>query len=341
MKNVKILIPMAALVLLIIAGQSCKKASAEDNVATEQQASANFDDVDNASQDFEAPDIDELTDPIPYEPEALTVTVGTLTRATASEDAAANCDAFKYAPAGKEASAKVGYGGNSINVAITLAGLPAGSSDIDSIVNVNSSTGAYAEAAKVEKVGGRLVISDVTKGVDSLHYTFKLAASVDTFRAGSCAAKIYWRVTKNGVVTAKYKTVTIKCVGVNENVNTFGTQKWGYELWGGINSKYSAEGTAFPTFVGGDSTRYVPAVGDVLRFGSDKRALVTAIISTTAPVTAAQIVKGTKYVMQYKIMDPTCKSTTKVAKLTYYDHLPATQTIAIAGGTAALTKFVH
>lgn len=337
----KVLFSLSMFAVLVFVGQSCKKASADSDILAAQATSQNYDAVDNASEDFEAPDIDELTDPIGYEPDALTVTVGTLTRATATEDQAANCDAFKYAPVGKDASVKVGYGGNAIDVAITLAGLPIGSSDIDSIVNTNSSTGKYAEDAKVAKVGGRLVISNVTKGVDSLHYTFKLAASVDTFRAGSCAAKIYYRVTKAGVTTAKYKTVTIKCVGVNGNVNTFGTQKWGYELWGGNASKYTAEGTAFPTFVAPDTVRYVPAVGDVLRFGSDKRALVTAIISTTAPVTAAQILKGTKYVLQYKIMDPTCKSTTKVAKLTYYDHLPATQTLTIASGTATLTKFVH
>lgn len=335
----KVIFSISTFAVLLFAAQSCTKNSTIENPSI--SSASDYELVDNASEEFEAPDIDALTDPIGYEPEALTVTVGTLTRATATEDAAANCDAFKYAPVGKDASAKVGHGANSVTVSLVLAGLPAGSSDIDSIVNTNSSTGAYAEEAKWKKVGSRLNISQVTKGVDSLHYTFKLDAASDTFRAGSCAAKIYYRVTKAGVTTGKYKTVTIKCVGVNENVNTFGTQKWGYELWGGSPSKYTAEGTAFPTFVGADSTRYVPAVGDVLRFGSDKRALLTQIISTTAPVTAAQILKGTKYVLQYRIMDPTCKSTTKIAKLTYYDHLPATQTIAIAGGTATLTKFVH
>lgn len=327
MKNFKFLFVLAAFTLLLVFAQSCKKASAEDNTV-QSEASANFDQVDNSFTEESATEIE--TDPIGYEPEALSITLGTLTRCAESEDASANCTTFKYSPATGEKSAKVGYGANSINVSLTFAELQIGASRVDSIVNTNSSTGKYATAEKVAKVGGRLVVSNVTEGVDSLHYSFKLAASTDLFRAGSAACKVYWHIGS----VIKSKTVTIKCIGINENVNTFGTQKWGWEFYGGAANKYTAAGTTI------DST-YVPAIRDGLRFGSDKIAIIDSLISTTAPVTTSQIAKGTKYVVRYKIMDPVCTSSTKSGKLTLYSKVVPTNTLTVVGGTALLTKYVR
>lgn len=334
MKKFKILFLITALALLVIAGQSCRKASAEDNFSNVEMVNDEGDS--EIIEDFELQE-----DPIGYEPDAVGAAVTGGTKVTLTEDADNDCTEFKYAKPSASASwvapIKVGTGGVTLTLALT--GLPVGSTTIDSIVNTNSTTGKYATAEKLTKVGGKLLISDITPGVDSTAYTFKISTETDDFTAGSASCKIYWRVIKAGVTTVKYKSVTVKCIGLSASGKTFGTQRWGYDKVGGASGKYATTPTAIDTVGVGN---FVPAVGMIVCFGANKRGVIDSV-SITPPLSTASATtkaKGDKQFFRYTMYNYNCKSSKKVGKVTVYrEVMPNTKFLYKDG--PALSGFVE
>lgn len=315
----KVLFSLSMFAVLVFAGQSCKKASAEDNVA---QVEMNNEDNSTISEEF----LDIQEDPI-FESEAGTPTV-TFAGGTKATDADGDgiCTTFKY----KDAY-KVGTDGSTLTLTLSSSAI------IDSITNENTSTGAAAAAAAVTKVGGHLLFSDVSNtATATTTATVKLATENNGFRAGSAKMVVYMRVkakdTSTTYTVAKKKAVTIKCVGLDGTGYIFGTQAWGFnkESASGLGSGYDATPTAI-------DSNYVPALGDILTFGGatgkQKAFISSTPIKTAMTTSASSIAKGDKYAFEYIIWNASCKSSRKLGKATIYSKIAPT-TVAATGGPA-------
>lgn len=336
----KVLFSLSVFAVVLFAAQSCTKNS---NIESPSVEVADYSNSNDEYEEIEAPDNDD-SDPIGYEPEALVATVTGGTKVSMLEDADNTCQEFKYAKPGTSPSwtpsTKVGKGANAVTFTVVLAGLPVGSSKVDSIINTNSSTGATAAVDKVAKVGGRLIVSNVTPdATDTTKCTFKLSAETDEFKAGSATCKIYYHVTKAGVSTVKYKSVTIKAIGVSATGKTFSTQRWGFDAAGGAAAKYTATPTTFDTSGTGN---FAPVIGSVVCFGPSKRGVIDSV-SISAPLataSAATKAKGDKVFFRYVMYNSKCTSTKKIGKVTVYKKLLPTTKVLYTDGPA-LSGFVQ
>lgn len=316
MKNLKSLFSVFAVCgLLIFAGQSCKKASADENGA-QIEAADNLDNSTISEEDFEMQE-----DPLPYEPEAVTVTVTGGTKPTDS-------DADGGGSTIKAAFAKA-IGINATTVTLNLAFDK--NVNIQSIKNENTKTGT-GDITGSNAVGQRITFSDVTMGSDSMHWTVKIAAS-DTFRLGSAKMQIkYTELNTKLVPTAKVKNVTVYCIGKNSSGKYFGSQAWGYAYEGGNSARYTGTPVAI-------DSNFVPAVGDLLTTSSGaQRAIITGVTEGAAPTTTSQIAKGLKYTCNYVIWNAKGTGARKAAKASWYRKQAPT---AKADGTNILSHKVH
>lgn len=324
MKNLKNLFSILGVsVLLIVAAQSCTKGAHDSNVVTSNDE---YDQVDNSTISEEFFEMQE--DPIPYEPEAVTVSItgGTL---VADADADGKCGAWNN-KATYLKSMKVSA------TPITLTLTFDKNVGITSIKNENSKTGT-GDITGTNAVGQRITFSDVTM-TDSTHWTVKIAAS-DTFRLGSAKMQIkYTELNSKMVPTAKTKNVTVYCMGSNTN-GVFSSQKWGHAYEGGDISDL----TATTTDISLDSANHwVPTVGDVIAFGSAKlvRGIITSTETPVAPVTNSQKAKGPKYKFRYTVWNTTCKGSRKNGSATVYGRT-ANTVKAWTGSTDYITGYVR
>jgi hypothetical protein len=251
-----------------------------------------------------------------YDPEAVTVNVTGPTKALDS-DANGGCTTVKES---FKKAFKVSGSPVTLNLAFDK------NVGITGITNTNTKTGATG----TNGAGQKLVFGTPAMGADSMHWTVTITAS-DTFRLFSAKMTIaYTELSSKMIPTAKTKNVTVPCVGENSN-GLFATQSWGYAYEGGTKSL-----TATPTAI---DSNWIPAVGDMVCFGSQKRGHIISVETPVAAGTsAAAIAKGAKHKFRYVIWDATCKGSRKAANITKYLKVLPTTTV---DGTATLTGFVR
>ena len=253
MKNNQIPLLFLLILLYAVANLACQKQSIE---ALPKKMTEPADTTDNTIiEELAAVDVPDVIDPDPVGGTTRIDSI-TSTRATTYEDALANCSTFKY-----DGFLKLGYGGNSATFILNL-------NEADTLV-LSSITSSKPELFKVV---------DLRK-LDNKHWAFTMATKTDTFRAASVRISVtnmrsftFWK--------------TIKVVGVNENVNTYGTQAWGLEY-----EKALVKGHYTPI-----DTFYTPVLGDVLKFGSDVKGVISTTPVVTPPQTVAGVYKSAKYV---------------------------------------------
>ena len=281
MKNTQISLLLLMLLFSASTNPACQKQGVEP---LPQKITQIADSTDNTIIDeLAAIDVPDVIDPNPIGGTTKIDSI-TSTRATSDEDALANCSTFKY-----DSFLKVGYGGNSATLVLNL-------NENDTLV-LSSITSSKPELVKVV---------DLRKA-DNKHWVFTMSSKTDTFRAASVRISVtnmrsftFWK--------------TIKVVGVNENVNTFGTQAWGLEY-----EKALVKGHY--TLI---DTSYIPTLGDVLKFGSDIKGVIITNPVVTPPQMLAGVYKSAKYIFNLVQWNANnCTSSRTVKKIsTYKTDLP-------------------
>lgn len=296
MKKNQISLLFLMLLLSAATNPACKKQNVEP---LQKEIVQIVDSTDNTIIDeLAAIDVRDVIDPNPV---GGTTKIDSITgfRATSDEDALANCSTFKYA-----GFLKVGYGGNSTTLMLNL-------NETDTLV-LSSITSSKPELIKVV---------DLRK-IDNKHWAFTIAAKTDTFRATSVRISVtnmraftFWK--------------TIKVVGVNENVNTYGTQAWGLEY----------EGVLVKGTYSNMDTSYAPTLRDVLKFGSDVKGVIVTTPIVTPPQMSGGVYQSAKYVfnvVQWNANNCTSSRTVKRISVSKTD-LP--RGVLSADGVTAVTHY--
>ena len=319
MKNLKNLFSVLAIsVLLIVVAQSCKKNATDDNLTSNDD----LEQLDNSTISEEEFEIEE--DVLPYEPDALTVTVSGGTKIDDS-DADGKCTTVK--PSFKKAI--------TINSTSLELGLKFNSNvELISVVNTNTKTGVNGTNAVGQKINFGLIGATLDENfqLDSTKYTVMVSAS-DTFRLGSAKMTITYKIKSTGnVMVTKTKNVTVYFIGKNSAGKSFGSQAWGFAHEGGNNTRYTGTPVAI-------DSNYVPAVGDLLTTATGaQRAIITGVTEGVTPTTTSQKSRGLKYTCTYVMWNPRCTGTRKAAKASWYRKVAPT---AKVDGTNILSHYVH
>lgn len=299
---------------------SCKKSSNIESPSIEAP------EADDTFASYYKEDVEDETqiDPIGYEPESVTVTFTSAGGQAVAGDGDGSCSsAFKYVDYYKIGTAPV-----------VLSLVTTDMSAVTGITNTNSKTGTSGDNS--------IIFTDKTNGVDTNHYSVKIAASSADFKQGSAKMAIAYTDKKGA---AKVKNVTVKCVGKNASGKIFGTQAWGLMKEGVSSGNLTATGTTITvsgsTGAKNIASNYTPASGDVLVFSSALRGIVDSVIMKKDTATVSGTWHSKKYKIYTTMWNATdCKSTRQRFSQTLEVADFATKLYAKDKVTAA-TKFIQ